>query len=144
MGLQHGEIRGPLWENHGNEEIQSSRSIWNGAYCNGRMTAPKTRKRHAPVSAIRQFAERLEMHRLLCGNPQTGPVRANAKGKPRNIIIPRVGKSPGAESLRALRKAATQRPSLKIRSPRRQRPDGTRAERRMLFRAPACQPFNKL
>jgi integrase len=31
---------------------------------------------------IRQLAERLEIHRLRCGNPQTGPIFANAVGKP--------------------------------------------------------------
>ena len=42
-----------------------SRSIWNG-----RVSDPKTRKGRAPVPVIRQFAERLELHRLRCGNPQ--------------------------------------------------------------------------
>jgi hypothetical protein len=40
----------------------------------------------APVPVIRQLAERLEMHRLRCGNPQTGPIFANAKGKPLAIV----------------------------------------------------------
>jgi len=53
-----------------------SRSIWNG-----RVGAPKTRKGRAPVPVIRQLAERLEMHRLRSGNPQSGPVFANASGK---------------------------------------------------------------
>src|ERR1017187_6565893 len=43
---------------------------------------PKTRKGRAPIPVIRQLAERLEMHRLRCGNPQTGPIFANAVGKP--------------------------------------------------------------
>ena len=42
----------------------------------------KTRKGRAPVPVIRQLAERLEMHKLRCGNPQSGPIFANAVGKP--------------------------------------------------------------
>ena len=57
--------------------MQVSRSIWNG-----RVTDPKTRKGRAPVPVIRSLAERLELHRLRCGNPQTGPIFANALGKP--------------------------------------------------------------
>lgn len=81
MGLRYGEIRGLLWENYQNEEMQVTRSIWNG-----RITDPKTRKGRAPVPVIRQLAERLELHRLRCGNPQTGPIFANALGKPLAIV----------------------------------------------------------
>lgn len=77
MGLRHGEIQGLLWENYRDGEMYVSRSIWNG-----RITEPKTRKGRAPVPVIRQLAERLEMHRLRCGNPQTGPIFAKAVGKP--------------------------------------------------------------
>lgn len=77
MGLRHGEIQGLLWENYRDGEMHVSRSIWNG-----RVTEPKTRKGCAPVTVIRQLAERLEMHRLRSGNPQSGPVFANALGKP--------------------------------------------------------------
>ncbi len=77
MGLRHGEIQGLLWENYRDGEMYVSRSIWNG-----RISDPKTRKGRAPVPVIRQLAERLEMHRLRCGNPQTGPIFANSVGKP--------------------------------------------------------------
>jgi integrase len=77
MGLRHGEIQGLLWENFRDGEIFVSRSIWNG-----RVTDPKTRKGRAPIPVIRQLAERLEIHRLRCGNPQSGPIFANAAGKP--------------------------------------------------------------
>ena len=90
MGLRHGEIQGLLWENYQNGEIYVSRSIWNG-----RVNDPKTRKGRAPVPVIRQLAERLELHRLRCGNPQSGPIFANAVGKPlaltsvvNRVIIP--------------------------------------------------------
>jgi integrase len=81
MGLRHGELRGLLWENYRNQEMQVSRSIWNG-----HVTAPKTRKGRAPVPVIRQLAERLELHRLRCGNPQTGPIFANQLGKPLAMV----------------------------------------------------------
>ena len=77
MGLRQGEIQGLLWENYRDGEIHVSRSIWNG-----RVTEPKTRKGRAPVPVIRQLAERLELHRLSCGNPQSGPIFANSLGKP--------------------------------------------------------------
>ena len=77
MGLRHGEIQGLLWENYRDGEMYVSRSIWNG-----RVTEPKTRKGRAPVPVIRQLAERLEMHRLRCRNPQSGPIFANAASKP--------------------------------------------------------------
>jgi integrase len=77
MGLRHGEIQGLLWENYRDGELFVSRSIWNG-----RVTDPKTRKGRAPVPVIRQLAERLEMHRLRSGNPQKGPIFANAVGNP--------------------------------------------------------------
>jgi len=76
MGLRHGEIQGLLWENYRGGEIHVTQSIWNG-----RLGAPKTRKGRAPVPVIRQLAERLEMHRLRCGNPQAGPIFANASRK---------------------------------------------------------------
>lgn len=57
--------------------MQLSRSIWNG-----RVTDPKTRKGRARVPAIRRLAERLEMHRLRCGNPKNGPLFTNVFGKP--------------------------------------------------------------
>lgn len=77
MGLRHGEIQGLLWENYRDGEIFVSRSIWNG-----RVNDPKTRKGRAPVPVIRPLAERLAMHRLRCGNPQSGPMFANGAGKP--------------------------------------------------------------
>ena len=90
MGLRHGEIQGLLWENYRDGEMYVSRSIWNG-----RVTDPKTRKGRAPVPVIRQLADRLEMHRLRSGNPQTGPIFINAVGKPmclnniaKRVIIP--------------------------------------------------------
>ncbi len=107
MGLRHGEIQGLLWENYREGEIYVSRSVWNG-----RVSDPKTRKGRAPVPVIRQLAERLELHRLRCGNPQSGPMFANAVGKPLSLtsVVNRVI-LPGAESLRGLPKRRSSAPS---------------------------------
>jgi integrase len=80
MGLRHGEIQGLLWENYRDGELFVSRSIWNG-----RVSDPKTRKGRAPVPVIRPLADRLEMHRLRFGNPQVGPIFANAARKPLSL-----------------------------------------------------------
>lgn len=80
MGLRHGEIQGLLWENYREGEMHISRSIWNG-----RVGAPKTRKGRAPVPVIRQLAERLEIHRLRSGSPQSGPIFRNTCGKPLSL-----------------------------------------------------------
>lgn len=77
MGLRHGEIQGLRWEDYRDGQIYVSRSIWNG-----RISEPKTRKGRAPVPVIRQLAERLELHRLSCGNPTAGPMFPNAFGRP--------------------------------------------------------------
>jgi len=76
-GLRHGEIQGLQWEDYVNGQLRVSRSIWNG-----RISAPKTRKSRASVPVIHQLAERLELHRLRTGNPQTGPIFTNIAGKP--------------------------------------------------------------
>jgi len=80
MGLRHGEMQGLLWENYHDGEMYVSRSIWNGC-----ISDPKTRKGRAPVSVIRQLADRLEMHRLRLGNPGAGPIFANSLGKPLSL-----------------------------------------------------------
>lgn len=56
------------------------------------MTDPKTRKARASVPVIRQLADRLEIHRLRSGNALTGPIFANAVGKPLalNSVVNRV------------------------------------------------------
>lgn len=79
-GMRHGEIQGLQWEDYSNGALQVSRSIWNG-----RVTAPKTRTSRASVPVISQLAKRLEMHRLRCGDPRTGPMFANGLGKPLSL-----------------------------------------------------------
>jgi len=65
-GLRRGEIEGLDWSNYRDGELNVSRSSWNGE-----AVAPKTLKSKAAVPVIRPLAERLEMHRLRCSNPQT-------------------------------------------------------------------------
>jgi integrase len=77
MGLRHGEIQGLLWENYHDGEMFVSQSIWNG-----RITGPKTRKSRAPIPVIKPLVERLLVHQLRSGNPQTGPIFRNAVRKP--------------------------------------------------------------
>jgi integrase len=76
-GLRHGEIQGLRWGDYKNGELKVARSRWNG-----RETDPKTRKSRAGVPVIKQLAERLELHRLRSGDPLSGPIFANALGKP--------------------------------------------------------------
>ena len=76
-GCRIGEIEGLQWEDYHDGELRISRSIWNG-----HVGKPKTRKSGAAVPVIRQLAERLELLRVRCQNPQTGPIFANSLGKP--------------------------------------------------------------
>jgi integrase len=71
-----------------------TRSIWNG-----REGKPKTGKSRAPVPVIKQLAERLELHRLRSGSPQSGPIFANRAGRAmaltsvvNRIILPTLNK----------------------------------------------------
>ena len=72
-GLRRGEIEGLDWSDCHDGALWVSRSIWNG-----RELPTKTRKSSAPVPVIRQLAERLDLHRLRCGNPQSGPMFATS------------------------------------------------------------------
>lgn len=74
-GLRRGEIEGLDWSDFHDGALWVSRSIWNG-----HELPTKTRKSNAPVPVIRQLAERLETHRLRCGNRQSGPMFATNLG----------------------------------------------------------------
>jgi len=76
-GLRVREIEALHWEDYRDGEIHVSRSRWNG-----HETEPKTKKSRAPVPVIRHLAERIEMHRLRCGNPETGPMFRTRKCTP--------------------------------------------------------------
>ena len=79
-GLRFGELQGLNWEDYRDGALWVSRSVWNG-----HTNEPKTRKSKAPVPVIKQLAARLEMHRLLAGDPRSGPIFANSIGGRLNL-----------------------------------------------------------
>jgi integrase len=79
-GARRGEIRGLMWENYKNGEIQITRSIWKG-----HVTEPKTRKSRGAIPVITPLARRLEIHRLRCGKPTSGAMFPNANGLPMDL-----------------------------------------------------------
>ncbi len=74
-GLRRGEIEGLDWSDFRDGALSVCRSIWNG-----RELPTKTKKSKAPVPVVRPLAQRLEMHRLRCGNPTKGPIFATGLG----------------------------------------------------------------
>jgi integrase len=72
-GLRAGEIEALEWCDYHDGALHINRSIWNGT-----VVTPKTTGSCAPVPVIRPLAERLEIHRLRCGNPQSGPIFTNS------------------------------------------------------------------
>jgi integrase len=79
-GARRGEIRGLLWENYHDGEIQITRSIWRG-----HITEPKTRKSRGAIPVIAPLARRLEFHRIRCGNPISGVMFPNLTGSPTDL-----------------------------------------------------------
>jgi integrase len=85
-GLRRGEIRGLRWEDYSEITFDDGtkglvlhikRSVWNGI-----ATLPKTNQSAGCVPVIASLAEILNMYRLRCGNPASGPIFANGTGKP--------------------------------------------------------------
>ena len=79
-GLRIGEITGLNWEDFTGSELRVQRSVWSG-----QVNEPKTKKSKATVPVIRQLKERLELHRLRCGNPQSGAMFKNYRGDRMNL-----------------------------------------------------------
>lgn len=79
-GARRGEIRGLLWENYRDGQIQIARSIWKG-----HITEPKTRKSRGEIPVIMPLERRLELHRARCGNPCSGVMFPNLNGKPTDL-----------------------------------------------------------
>ena len=79
-GLREGELRGLVWENYDGEQLSITRSVWRSHVLN-----PKTKASVAPVPVIAQLREKLNNHRALAGNPQSGPVFPNSVGKPTSL-----------------------------------------------------------
>lgn len=80
-GLRQGEIQGLCWEDYSDACLWICRSVWRNRYVN----EPKTKKSKAPIPVIKQLAERLELHRLRSGNPETGPIFQNSAGGRLNL-----------------------------------------------------------
>lgn len=79
-GARRGEIRGLLWENYRDNEIQVTRSIWRG-----HVTEPKTRKSRGAIPVILPLAMRLESHWARSGKPQSGVMFRNQNGEPMDL-----------------------------------------------------------
>jgi integrase len=80
MGARKGELRGLLWEDYDSEQIRISQSYWRG-----HVQEPKTKKSMTPVPVIAQLSERLNLHRVLRGNPIRGLMFSSPEGKPLNL-----------------------------------------------------------
>jgi integrase len=79
-GARRGEIRGLMWENYQDGEIQITRSIWKG-----HITEPKTRKSRGAIPVTASLAKRLEFHRARSGNRTSGVMFPNASGSPMDL-----------------------------------------------------------
>jgi integrase len=79
-GARRGEIRGLMWENYQDGEIQITRSIWRG-----HITEPKTRKSRGAIPVIAPLAKRLELHRARSGNRKSGIMFPNLSGSPMDL-----------------------------------------------------------
>lgn len=76
-GLRRSELQGLRWEDYTDGQICVSRAIWEGT-----VSAPKTRRSKGAIPVIKQLAQRLDFHRIRCGNPQAGPMFRNLSGNP--------------------------------------------------------------
>jgi integrase len=79
-GLRRAELRGLQWEDYNGKQLMVNRSIWEGF-----TNEPKTKRSKAAVPVIPRLAEILDRHRLACGNPPSGPMFANSRGKSANL-----------------------------------------------------------
>lgn len=79
-GARRGEIRGLMWENYHDNEIQVTRSIWRG-----HVTEPKTRRSRGAIPVILPLAMRLESHRARSGKPKSGVMFPNQNGEPMDL-----------------------------------------------------------
>ncbi len=79
-GLRRGELQGMIWENYQDGVIRVTQAVWEG-----HVNEPKTRRSKGAIPAIKPLVQRLEMFRLQCGNPKSGPMFKNLAGKPMNL-----------------------------------------------------------
>jgi integrase len=79
-GLRRAELRGLKWEDYNGQQLKVNRSVWEGF-----TNEPKTKRNKASVPVIPRLAAILDRHRLASGNPSSGPMFANSKGKPASL-----------------------------------------------------------
>jgi integrase len=79
-GARRGEIRGMNWENYNEGELMIANSVWNGL-----VTGPKSPKSKAPIPIIKRLGNRLDLHRMRLGNPESGPLFPNEAGRPADL-----------------------------------------------------------
>ena len=101
-GLRRSELQGLVWENYQDGVIRVTRAVWEG-----QINEPKTKRSRGAVPVIKPLAARLDLYRLRCGNPQSGPMFANQNGKPMNLnnllhreILPALTAASTARNLR--------------------------------------------
>jgi integrase len=68
------------WENYNRGEMMIATSVWAG-----HVTEPKSQKSKAPIPIIKCLGNRLDLHRMRLGNPESGPVFPNAAGRPADL-----------------------------------------------------------
>jgi integrase len=76
-GLRRGELQGLRWEDYEDCQVRVARAIWEG-----HVNDPKTGRSKGAVPLIKQLAQRLELHRIRCGSPVSGPMFPNLSGNP--------------------------------------------------------------
>src|SRR5262249_19250067 len=76
-GLRRGEIEALRWSAYRDGELHVEYSIWSG-----KIGTPKSKSSKAAVPVIRQLAERLEIHRLRCGDPAEGWIFSTSEQTP--------------------------------------------------------------
>ena len=79
-GARRGEIRGMSWENYNRGEMMIAASVWQG-----HATDPKSPKSKAAIPIIKRLGNRLDLHRMRLGNPESGPVFPNEAGRPADL-----------------------------------------------------------
>jgi integrase len=88
-GASRSEIRGLRWENYTNSTFDDGTTQKQYSFKNsvveGHIDEPKTDKRRASVPIIAPLVTMLDAYREQQGNPQSGWIFANSKGKPLDL-----------------------------------------------------------
>ena len=79
-GLRRSELAGLTWESYDGTQLKVLRGIWEGI-----ASEPKTRASKRAVPVIPVLKRILDAYRQQCGNPESGPMLANRKGRPANL-----------------------------------------------------------